>query len=574
MKPVISIIFTSILCTILISAKCQRAPVANVLDYGFTDTDATKCIQDAINSKAKKVLIPYIGKTYIVKPLFATSNDQEIFFEPGVVLEAMKGEFHESHCALITILGVKNVTLTGYGATLRMHKEDYQNPKLYTPSEWRHALEIRALIGKPTENITIKGFHSEKSGGDGFYVGGEADSITKIHIQPYNVLLQDVVAYDNHRQGFSITGAEKLKIINGVFIETKGTPPEAGIDWEPEYTKMADLEMQNCYLLNNVIGLDIFLWRPPETGPLDMQLTLNNVHVDSDPDLHKRSVGLSGTDKTYAENDPNYFLQKAPLSIGYISDRNGYRGNIIFNDCSFRNDIRYAVSISNKSALRARITFNRCLFEQTHKDGTVISLSAYGKELKGNMTFGGIEFNNCIINDHYSRPFMTFSDMITTGNGIRDIQGNIIVNDPFGAKMALGNTVQNIGLKVLPVLSAAPEIKILAPSLLQTYKTGDSFRFSAQAFDAALGAHNGQGIKQVNFSIRRGDKIVAASEDRKAPYEISGRMTGWEPGIYLLKVEALSSDSQSTNGRVIPFEIKEESKITKSSMKKLKQIGR
>lgn len=545
------IFLISILCAILISANAQRISLANVLDYGYADKDATECIQKAINSKAKKVLVPYIGKPYIVKPLLATSNDQEILFEPGVILEAMKGEFHEKRGALFTILGVKNVTMIGYGATFRMHKEDYQNSKLYTPAEWRHALEIRALVGKPTENITIKGFHFEKSGGDGLYVGGAIDSTSKIPIQPVNILIEDVVSYDNHRQGFSITGAEKLKIVNGVFIDTKGTEPQAGVDWEPEREKMTNLEMQNCLMLNNVIGLDIFLWRPPQTGSVDMQLTLNNVHVDSDPNL-----------------------QKAPLSIGYISDRNGYTGNIIFNDCSFRNDSKYAISISNKSALRARITFNWCLFEQTNQEGRVISLSAYGKELRENMTFGGIDFNNCIVNDHYRRPFMTFSDIIGTGKGIRDIQGNITVNNPLGAKMSLGDTVQNIGLTVSSVLSTAPEIKILEPSLLQTYKTGNSFRFSVQALDPDIGTNNGQGIKQVNFSIRKGDKIVASSEDMIAPYEISGTMKGWEPGIYLLKAEALSLDFGSSNVKVIAFEIKPESRITKDSNQKLNKIGK
>ena len=552
-----------IVCLFIFSyAEAQKPYYANVLDYGYNEADATGCIQKAIDSQARKVIVPYIGKPYIVKPLFTTADDQEIYFEPGVVLEAMRGEFHDRGDVLFTISGVKNVTLTGYGATFTMHKKDYQDSTLYRHSEHRHALLIKSSAGKPTENITVRGLHVESSGGDGLYVGGSADPETKIPYQPVNVLIQDVVSADNHRQGFSITGAEGLKVLDGVFINTKGTNPQAGVDWEPNANKMTNLEMHNCLIRNNHFGgIGIWLMYPPEVGPKGIQLTFNNVHVDSDPGVQRYSV-----------------------STAYITDRDGYTGTIVYNDCSFRNNNSYhtyndpdwhthVAYINMKSALRARVSFNRCLFEQTNKDGKVITFTIDLQEVKDNMTFGGVDFNNCIVNDRYDRPFITFKDWDNTGKGVTDIHGDIAVHNPFGADMYLGEKTENIGLNVKSVRTLPPEVNILEPELLQIFKTGDKYKFSANASDPDVGTRNGEGIKQVNFSITKGEKIVAYQEDLTAPYEMSGKMKGWEPGIYLLKAEAISSEFGSMNIAVTAFEIKPPLKITKDTKKRLRSIS-
>lgn len=98
----------------------SQAQTVSVQSYGCTDADATACIQKAIDSGADKVIIPYTGKPYIVKPLFTTQNDQEIIFESGVVLEAKKNEFKGVRDCLFNITNAENITLIGYGATFRM----------------------------------------------------------------------------------------------------------------------------------------------------------------------------------------------------------------------------------------------------------------------------------------------------------------------------------------------------------------------------------------------------------------------------------------------------------------------
>lgn len=67
---------------------------STALDYGPLPADATAAIQAAIDSGASRVLIPYNGTPWIVRPLFDRVSNQEIALEPGVGLMAKR----ESHC--------------------------------------------------------------------------------------------------------------------------------------------------------------------------------------------------------------------------------------------------------------------------------------------------------------------------------------------------------------------------------------------------------------------------------------------------------------------------------------------
>jgi len=426
--------------------------------FGFNVTDATPFLQKAFDSGADTVIVDYVGKDWIVTPLFVKSNTV-IIFEPGVVVMAKKGEFHGENDCLITISNASNISLLGYGATLRMRKSDYQGSS-YTKSEWRHTLNIQALVDKPVENITIKGLHFELSGGDGILVAGISGYPNHDPVQPKNIFIQDVVCDKNHRNAISVTGGENVKIVNAVMKETGGTPPQAGIDWEPDWERLVNVSMSNCLMYNNLVtGLMMYLYRPAWRGPSDISLTFNNCHVDS-------------------ENGK----QGIALNISKIDDTDGSAGNIIFNDCSFRNRTNYSsLYIEDKSALKARVTFNRCFMEQTNSSGNVIELLTENANTKDNMTFGGIDFNDCIINDRYNRNFLTFTDNVNTGKGIRDLKGSIVVNNPNGAKTSVGAVSQDISLQITENKSNPPQVNITSPLLLQKKEAGDSTTITLKA---------------------------------------------------------------------------------------------
>lgn len=388
--------------------------------------------------------------------------------------------------------------------------------------------------------------HIEKSGGDGILVGGISGYPSNLPIQPVNVLLQDIVCSDNHRQGISITGAENLRIVNAVLIDTKGTPPQAGIDWEPDWNRLTEVSMQNCYIQNNTVsGLEMYLFRPAWKGPSDIKLTFDNCHVDSDNDKQ----GLA-------------------LNIRHNSDSEGALGSITFNDCSFRNKTNYStLYLADIAASKAKIIFNRCLFEQTKANGKLIELETSDVALKDNITFGGIAFNNCIANDRYDRNTITFADNNGSGKGIRDIQGKLLVNNPFGARANWGSVTQNIGLAIIQNKSTAPDVSISAPTFLQKFEIGQSYKFIANAFDTHIGTANGTGIEKVKFTIRKGDVVVTESEDLTAPYEMTGTMVAWENGKYTLKVEAISKELKTMNLKVTAFEVMPKAGITSTEDK-------
>ena len=60
--------------------------------WGFDPADSTAILQAVFDSKAKRVLIPYMGKPWIVRPLQIHGN-QEIDLAPGVVILAKRGEY-------------------------------------------------------------------------------------------------------------------------------------------------------------------------------------------------------------------------------------------------------------------------------------------------------------------------------------------------------------------------------------------------------------------------------------------------------------------------------------------------
>jgi len=96
----------------------------------------------------------------------------------------------------LNAVGITNLTIRGYGATVRMQKEDYIVGKVlkdlgwnrwygqYEKAEWRMALAIRGCTKVKVAGLTLR-----DSGGDGIYVagGGKRGFSKDIH-------LKDVVA--------------------------------------------------------------------------------------------------------------------------------------------------------------------------------------------------------------------------------------------------------------------------------------------------------------------------------------------------------------------------------------------
>ncbi len=227
--------------------------------FGYNSLDATDCLQGAIDSGAKKVIVDKQEGPWIVRPI-SLRSDLELVLEEGVEILAKQGEFKSLGAVLFSAENVNNLIIRGEGrgATLRMRKKDYWNEP-YKKSEWRHCVALTSSAKITLENLTIA-----ESGGDGVYIGVKIPGIPCRDITIRNV---DCVA--NNRQGISVISVDGLLIENCVLRDTVGTAPQSGIDFEPnkEDEQISNVVMRNVKCIDNMgDGFAFYLVNMKNTG--------------------------------------------------------------------------------------------------------------------------------------------------------------------------------------------------------------------------------------------------------------------------------------------------------------------
>ena len=223
-----------LVASFVLASSALTADEVRASAFGWDAEDATTNLQAAIDSGAARVVIDRQAGDWIVRPVILRRSNQEVVIADGVTIRAKKGEFKGLGDWLVTIpRGVTNVVLRGEGkATLAMEKRDYQGAG-YAHSQWRHAVSIIGAKDVAVSNLTILA-----SGGDGVYVAGNAA----------NVRLEDLDCRDHHRQGISVISAVGLTVRRCRFAETRGTPPQCGLDIEPNgpRDRLEDILFEDC----------------------------------------------------------------------------------------------------------------------------------------------------------------------------------------------------------------------------------------------------------------------------------------------------------------------------------------
>ncbi len=264
----------SLLLSLLFSAVAPLLAVeVKVSSFGFDPDDATAIIQKAIDSGAERLILDQVGKPWVTQPLFLRSK-LDFVFEPGVKLLAKPGAFQNKRDCLLNLHGCRDVNIIGaQGAEIVMRKTDYQNPELYALGEWRYGIRAYGV-----KNLVLRDLAIRASGGDGICVTGlarpERDPIHPAD-EPYrqeimaesircarNVLIENCLVDDNHRQAITVAGVRDIIIRNCVLSNTKGTPPQAGIDFEPDGTDtycVNALVEKTTFINNAGSAIDIFV---------------------------------------------------------------------------------------------------------------------------------------------------------------------------------------------------------------------------------------------------------------------------------------------------------------------------
>jgi len=362
--------------------------VVKASDFGWNSTDATKCLQSAFDSGAKKVVVDKQAGEWLVETVYPRSNT-EIVFADGVVVRARPGSMKKNTDSLVRFQRVTNVIFRGEGnVTLLMNRADYLDPAKYQHGEHRHLLSIKRSV-----NLTIRDLTVAESGGDGLYVLGVE-----------NGLVENVTSVRNARQGMSIINANGLTVRNCRFNDTKGAAPECGIDFEPGHDmfNIENVTIEDCeFTRNNCAGLAVNLnglW--DKNRPVSIVIRNCKMH-------HNATHGFWSTFSRGV---------KPPV-----------KGTFLMENCELYANGSGPVQIDNICEDAVRMTFRNCTFDAREARYAAIEL-ANGRVASdlNNMTF-----ENCRVLKGKT-PVVAFDAM--TGVGIVGLKGVLDVTLPEGKK--------------------------------------------------------------------------------------------------------------------------------------------
>ncbi|MFV2066094.1 MAG: right-handed parallel beta-helix repeat-containing protein [Pirellulales bacterium] len=489
--------------------------------WGFDPHDSTSALQAAINSHAPRLIVDDLGEPWITRPLFAVSN-QEIVFEEGVVVEAKRGAFHGGNDSLLTIREKTNVTLSGRGAILRMHREDYDDPKQYKKAEWRMVLNILS-----SKNVRVEGLTLALSGGDGIYLG-----VSKPGVPPEDIVIKDVICDRNYRQGISVISARNLLIENTIMRNTGGPAPAAGIDFEPNH---ATNELVNC-VLRNCISED--------NAGCGYAFYLPHLHAASAP----LSIRL---EKCISRGNSTDFA----LATGN-SETDAVGGKIDVVNCRFEQARGEAIVIRRKAAAGAAVQFQQCTVDSPagkKPDAFPLSIMA---DPSCRQLVGGVDFGNLLVIDPVQRSPFDYGVRWNASAGVKTVKGVLTVrhnkrdttyrlpDDWLRAHPAIRD------LKDIPPLSLHGVRLVPVPTAVEGQHEAEGVFFLRQSGTLLLFAQVGEEVSltldhaQVgNYSGRTvdvtavtpsGEKISVGQLPFKTRTEVKFRAS--ETGIYRLEI--------------------------------------
>lgn len=366
--------------------------------FGFNPSNATAIIQKALDSGAKRIVIDRQASPWIVEPLFVRSNC-EIVFERGVDVTALKGAFRGKTDSLFTFSRVENVKMSGYGAVLRMHRMDYDNAP-YLKGEWRMSLNMLSC-----RNVTVEGLTLLESGGDGVYLGVARGGGRE---PCRDIVLRDLMIDRQYRQGISVISARNLLIERCVMRNTWGTPPAAGIDFEPnhESEELAGIVMRDCDFIDNQgVGVDFYVGHLDETSaPISIRLENCRTHGN-----------LAG------------------LKYGNGRGTTLPKGRVEVVGCTFANARGVAASFMRKPATSTLFEFTDCRFLDCHASTQVADSTpdfTLASRFPGDPPTDGITFRNCILRQPVAREWMSRKVQAFAPSQPRAISGDITVITP------------------------------------------------------------------------------------------------------------------------------------------------
>ncbi len=393
---------------------CLHADAVKAGSFGFTKEDATECLQKAIDSGASTVVVDNTGSEWLVRPI-RLRGDLELVFADGVTVRALPGAFKNQNDCLFEAHDSKNLTIRGEGtARLVMNQNDYRNTSAYKWSEWRHLISLRGC-----ENVKISNLTLESSGGDGIYVG-----TGKTVKGCQNILLENLLIARQYRQGISVISAENLTIRKCRLIDTAGTPPACGIDFEPNGPEnfLVNCVLENCEISGNYsYGVLLVL------GHLNARET--------------RPISITVKNCMIRDNNGGVRIDGGINSLKPI-----VKGNIEFVDCRIQSEKNESIRLNSLSEKGFRLTFRNCVLDNTGNKFAPAGLASKLQDDLGNLDFGNLK----IIDDRKRPAIQAFgigAAGLTTVTGNPTVQIGKAAPESFDIKALIKANAPNPILK-------------------------------------------------------------------------------------------------------------------------------
>lgn len=401
------LLFTASLCaflspalepnqTMLQKVKMGEIKEAKASWWGFDATDATKYLQDAINSKVPKLVIDKMANTWNVTPLRLVSN-QEIIFEEGARIAAKRGAFQMKGETLFTLKAVTNVTIRGKNTEVRMYRDDYAaNPYDFSVIGTRDTFLI---IG--SKNITIDGLNLVQSGGNGFAIN---DLGGKRKLYSENITIRNCKITKSCRRGISIAGAKDVTIDSVEISDVAGNWPESGIALR---TDDANHRLENISIINT---------RVSQTKGYGLEMSING-------DYGEKTLPITATisKSTFTANDCGFHYS------GSSPKQQFPKGIIVFSETVIEKARRHGIKFYQKPLASIRFRFDNCKLIECSQNGinnyTDIDLAA-GRNI--DPPVDGIAFNNLEIRQqHGKREWISKLEGNWVADDVKEITGKV-----------------------------------------------------------------------------------------------------------------------------------------------------
>lgn len=318
-------------------------PAISVMLFGATgdgSTDDTAAIQAGVTQLAAisgRLIIPTGTYSIDIDTSISLASNVTVEMDENASLVATTSTNETT--AIFIGESVDNVTILG--GRLTGDKAAHVN----AAHEQGHGIKIHA-----STNVTIDGTYAEKFMGDGFYVGSGTVSPTTTS---QDIIIQNVVSDDNHRQGISLTFVDRCIVRDSVFSNSDGlVGGQFGILLEPNTDDTCqNVVISGCHVFGNTsIGIGL-------NGKTSIGGTVQYVMIKDCNIYSNTGTGLDLADAQYITVSDCSSYSNGSSGIAFRSSTGTVRGCTV-KGCVLKNNTSAGILFSGDDVYENTVVGN------------------------------------------------------------------------------------------------------------------------------------------------------------------------------------------------------------------------